>query len=427
MTSGTFHSISIDSIRINREERQRRELKKLPELAESISRIGLINPVTVTRDLVLIAGERRLEACRSLGWTDIPCHYVDEESTTVHRSIELEENIKRENITWDDQCKAVLEYHEIRKSEEPEWSQNDTGAALGMSAPMVSDYIRVARELVANNPRVVNAPRLSTAVGIVDRQIARRDDKAVAALHKVLGTPAKPTDEPVFPDSVLNADFNAWAPGYSGPKFNFLHCDFPYGINADKFVQGAATLHGGYDDSPDAYWSLLRTLADNLDRLLTESCHIMFWFSMHYYADTLQFFARNTDFVIDPFPLIWHKSDNIGIIPDPQRGPRRVYETCLFGSRGDRKIVSSVSNTFSGPSVRDQHMSIKPQAMLQHFFRMFVDTHSIVLDPTCGSGSSLRAAELAGASYVLGLEANPEFAEGAATALNKARAARKPQ
>jgi DNA modification methylase len=137
----------------------------------------------------------------------------------------------------------------------------------------------------------------------------------------------------------------------------------------------------------------------------------MFWFSMKFYTPTVEFLRDNTDFTIDDFPLIWSKSDNVGILPDPSRGPRRIYETALFGYRGDRKIVQAVANSYAAPSDRSIHMSVKPVPMLRHFFRMFVDANSIVLDPTCGSGSALRAADAAGAAHVFGLEVNPEFAE----------------
>ena len=128
---------------------------------------------------------------------------------------------------------------------------------------------------------------------------------------------------------------------------------------------------------------------------------------------------------INPLPLIWMKSDGAGIIPDPERGPRQIYETCLFGSRGDRKIVRASANAFSAPSVRDKHMSEKPEAMLRYFFGMFIDENSIVLDPTCGSGAALRAAESMGAKFTLGLEINEECAERARDALRRARVLRK--
>ena len=46
-------------------------------------------------------------------------------------------------------------------------------------------------------------------------------------------------------------------------------------------------------------------------------------------------------------------------------------------------------------------------------------------DPTCGSGSAIRAAEALGAKHTLGLELNPEFAERAQLALERSRLERK--
>lgn len=420
MTSGSFHSIPLSSIITNREGRQRREINNIPELADSIQRLGLINPIVVTRDSVLVTGERRLEACRVLGWTNIPAQYTDELPDHTLRAIELEENIKREALNWQDECLAVLEYHKLRLSEDPSWSQERTAEAVGLHRTKISDRLRVAQEILGNNSRVTEAPRFSTALGIVTRKDAREDEKALASFRETAKAPVEER-----PDSILCADFNEWAKTYDGPRFNFIHCDFPYGIGADKFNQGAAPLHGGYDDGEQTYWDLLRTLCDNMGRLCTESCHYVFWFSLHHYASTRDFFLQHAGIDFDPFPLVWLKSDNIGILPDPSRGPRRIYETAFFGSRGDRKIVRAKSNAYAAPTVRDVHMSIKPEPMLRHFFEMFVDETTIFLDPTCGSGSSLRAAEGLGAAHVLGLERNPEFAEQANLALRRARAMRR--
>lgn len=420
MTSGNFISVAVGDIIVNRNERQRRELPNLDVLSDSIKRLGLIHPIVITREIGLVAGERRLEACKLLGWSHIACQYADELDTFALRAIELEENIKRETLPWQDECKAVAEYHSIRQQEEPTWSYEDTGKALGIGETYVKQKLAVAREVVANNRMVIEAPRFSTARGIVQRAESRKDDEALAALGVRKALPGE-----VASDSILNMDFNEWASTYDGPRFNFIHCDFPYGIEANKFNQGSAALHGDYSDTEDDYWRLLGTLAANLDRLCTESAHIMFWFSMDYYTETLAFFEKYTDFRMNTKPLIWTKSDNVGILPDPERGPRQIYEVCFFGSRGDRKIVRSTSNSISSPSQRDEHMSIKPQIMLENFFRMFIDSNTIMLDPTCGNGSSLRAAEALAASHVVGLERDPEFAKRANIALNKSRIARK--
>lgn len=423
MTSGIFHRLSVDQIIVNREGRQRRDLENIAELADSIRRLGLIQPIVVTRSYDLVAGERRLEAIRSLGHTHISVQYTDELEPSVLRAIELEENVKRAALPWQDECKAIYEYFSLRKDADPEFSQADLGEALGMSQPTVSEKMAVAKQLYSGNVRVSEAPRFSTALGITERAAARQDAEALAQLRHVSRIAVPATE----PESILNHDFNEWIETYEGPKFNFIHCDFPYGIGADSFNQGSASTHGGYSDSADTYWTLCRTLCNNLDRISTESCHIMFWFSMHYYQHTLDYFSANSDLVLDPFPLLWLKSDNVGILPDPQRGPRRIYETALFGSRGDRKIVGSVSNAYSAPTDRTFHMSVKPEPVLRNFFRMFVDETTLMLDPTCGSGTSLRAAESLGARHVLGLEINNDFCDQANRALKNARILRRPK
>lgn len=51
--------------------RHRRDLGDLDELAHSINEIGMLQPITVTPDGVLVCGHRRLEAVRRLGWRTV--------------------------------------------------------------------------------------------------------------------------------------------------------------------------------------------------------------------------------------------------------------------------------------------------------------------------------------------------------------------
>lgn len=67
--------MNIDQIQIG--FRYRKDLGDLRSLADSIGEVGLLHPVVVTLEGRLIAGQRRLEACRSLGWTEIPVTVVD--------------------------------------------------------------------------------------------------------------------------------------------------------------------------------------------------------------------------------------------------------------------------------------------------------------------------------------------------------------
>jgi len=412
MTSGTFTSYPLGAIIVG-SDRQRKTLQKIEELAESIQRLGLINPITIQRDGTLIAGERRYTACRSLGWTDIPAQFIDDLSSYDIKSIELEENIKREDLTWQEQAQALADLHQHKLEADPTWTQSQTADSVGLSRAWVSSVLAVSKEL--DNEKVASAPKLSAAVNLVTRSTERRKASGLAMAAAVVeDAMAEEGAEPPAVKEVplLNTSFHLWQEQYTGPKFNLIHCDFPYGINVANSPRQNAALSDHYEDGPDVYWSLLHRLALAMDNVVAESAHLIFWFSMDFYAETKEALER-MGWTVNPFPLIWHKSDNAGIAPDPQRWPRRTYETALVCSRGDRKLTAAGprSNSFGFPGSRTFaiHISEKPKPVLQHFLSMFCDEYSIALDPTCGSGNAIAVAEDLGAMSALGLELSPEF------------------
>lgn len=416
MTSGNFRTYTVADIHVDRADRQRRELKNIDELAESIQRIGLINPPVINQDGVLVAGERRLTAIRQLGWTHVAVQFVEDLSDYELQTIELEENIKRENLPWQDEVAALAKFHALKASHEPGWSQEDTAAAVGLSQPEVSKKLLVAGQMT--NEVVSGADRFSAALNIVQRNAERKKasvlDSISVAVDSTVLTPEEqaegPAPEPTIP--LLNVSFHDWQPTYDGPKFNLIHCDFPYGINVADSPRMDATIKDHYEDSPDIYWALLDRLGAAMDNVVAESAHLIFWHSMKFHRETV---AQLTEmgWKCNPFPLIWHKSDGSGIAPDPQRGPRQTYEAAIFAIRGDRKITQEgcVANSFAYPGRRDGaiHASEKPYMMLRHFMRMVCDEYSFALDPTCGSGNALKVAEDLGAPRVLGLEQLPDF------------------
>lgn len=62
---------------IKRGVRHRRDLGDVDALAASIGDVGLLHPIVIRADHTLIAGERRLAACKILGWTEVPATIID--------------------------------------------------------------------------------------------------------------------------------------------------------------------------------------------------------------------------------------------------------------------------------------------------------------------------------------------------------------
>ena len=86
--------LKISEIKIG--ERFRKSSGSLSSLVASIREVGLLHPVVVSEKNELIAGVRRLEAARLLGWTEIPATIVN---IADLRKGEVQENLVRKDFT----------------------------------------------------------------------------------------------------------------------------------------------------------------------------------------------------------------------------------------------------------------------------------------------------------------------------------------
>jgi ParB family chromosome partitioning protein len=98
-------------------KRIRKDYGDTHALAESMKRFGQISPITVTRGNVLVAGGRRLEAAKFLGWKTIDAVVIDTTDTDeklIRLEIEVEENIERMNFTGEEFARATKELYRLR-------------------------------------------------------------------------------------------------------------------------------------------------------------------------------------------------------------------------------------------------------------------------------------------------------------------------
>lgn len=482
--SDKFIRIPLDQIVVDRDARQRRQLFDADGnfidkdgLLSSITQHGVISPILIDKDFKLIFGERRYTASTLVGHPDIPARFAEDLSPSEYEQLELIENLCRSELEWRDEVRAIAKLHSINVADAAAqgttWSIDATAQQVGRSFSIVSRMLRVWRDF--ESPKIAMATSMQQAFNTLARFDERADADVLSTLvdatselfdapapggtpmASVAGAENSPgnsgggsgngvgmggsipgaeghsppavTSPPIpLPPPILHTSFLQWLEEYSGPTFNFLHCDFPYGVNLFGGAWSGRNTWTEYADKPDDYLTLIRALCTNLDRILSPSCHVMFWCSanIRIQAATIEMFRELApSLIFNEFPLIWHKTDNVGIVPDPAREARRVVETCLYAARDDRKIVRTISGAYGSPTNKDLHPSTKPEPMLRHFMQMFVDENTTMLDPTCGSGSALRAAESLGAKHVLGLEKDEEYAKNALVAMKNFRNLRK--
>ncbi len=95
-------------------ERIRKDVGSIEPLMESLNRCGQLNPITVSRELELIAGYRRLTAAQRLGWKLIDATIVDGLSDEHRLEMELEENIYRKDFTPEELLEGVKRLDALR-------------------------------------------------------------------------------------------------------------------------------------------------------------------------------------------------------------------------------------------------------------------------------------------------------------------------
>ena len=88
---------------------------KVRELAQSMSEVGLINPITVTQDKTLITGAHRLAAAKLLGWTEIEATVSELEGLRAELA-EIDENLMRNELHYIDRGQAFKRRDEILKA-----------------------------------------------------------------------------------------------------------------------------------------------------------------------------------------------------------------------------------------------------------------------------------------------------------------------
>lgn len=142
VNDGNVKEIIIENIKPNRNQPRRDfDQNSIDELAQSIKEYGILQPVIVRKiddaNFELIAGERRLKACKKLNMRTIPAiiKNFDEEKSFI---LSVIENIQRENLNIVDEAFA---YKNL--IEECKLTQNDLSDKIGKSRSHIANILRL--------------------------------------------------------------------------------------------------------------------------------------------------------------------------------------------------------------------------------------------------------------------------------------------
>ena len=398
-----MRTANLDDITTGSRQRKLFESGAIDDLAESIATSSLLHPIVCSKDdqggLHLVAGERRVRAVRELAQAgrtfdcdgmaiapgEIPYILITDRTDLELREAELQENIIREALTWQERVIALDELHRLRQEQNPK--QNVSATAREIQSPMLA--FSTARRDITNaliiaphldDPEVARARNAKEAFNIVTRKM---EAEMVAELNR-RGSSRKSQH------TLIQGDMTNILPTLDEGQFDCIIADPPYGMGAQSFG-GAAKLAHTYADTPEIACRVAECIATEGFRLCKSEAHLYLFCDIEHFTALRDMFAA-AGWVSWRTPLIWCKG-TMGHAPKSVLGWRRSYELLLFASKGNKPFVTLYSDTIQMPNLRDRvHAAQKPIELYKILMKRSCLPGDAVLDPCCGSGTVFRAA-----------------------------------
>ena len=400
------HKVPINDIKVL--DRSRIDLGDIDQLKGSIERKGLINPICVRReDLRLIAGERRLIACKSLAWTEIDVKFYDELSDLELTELELEENVHKE-MGWYEKSYLRAKIHNLKQElygkatkghASNSWSLDDTAKSLGVTSGTISQDFQIVK-FAKINPAIKNITAKRQAIKLISRfreqailtEISSRQLKVDSRMPYILIN--RLAEEALFDldDEIVD----------------LIITDPPYAIDIHKIAdsRGFGGAKASYKD-PTAFEfeKLMSIVVEQCYRILKPDSHMYMFFGIQWYQWMLELLGKYFD--VREVPLIWIKEG--GGYTDFEFKFMPQHEYIFFCTKGVRRLNFECSDVFiynRPPSTERTHTQQKPIELLTQFIKISSAPNDMILDPFAGSGSTIEAATL-NKRRSIGIESDP--------------------
>lgn len=404
--------------------RQRKEFdpEALIDLANSITALGLLHPIVVRETplgSVLVAGERRLRALETLwamgdgcrcnglyfGPETVPTVTLGELSPLEAEEAELDENLKRRDLTWQERSEALARLHKLRNAQAESIGQTHSIADT-LREIETTDYSKDRQAILIadhlSNPLVAGAKSEKEAFKALKKVENRQKHEALAATVGVQYTSAV--------HQLHHTDCLAWLASCPDNSFDVILTDPPYGMNAQAFGNGAGLLTNSehaYDDSPEAWRELLTAFCPEAFRVAKPQAHAYIFCDFDKFHE-LKSIMQEAGWYVFRTPLIVYKLGS-GRVPLPEHGPRRQYEIILYAIKGNRPVNGIYSDVI--PCKLEEnltHGANKPIELYVDLLKRSTRPGDTVLDAFAGSGTIFPAAHQC-KLYATGLELNAEY------------------
>ena len=362
--------------------------KQVRQIANSIARFGFCNPVLIDDAKQIVAGHGRVEAAKLLGIDAVPTCRLSHLSEADKRAYILADNKLAEKAGWDKQLLAIELQCLIDLDVEIELT--------GFEMPEIDIILEDAREADGAS----SGPEDSVPQHSSGPAVTRTGDLWLLGNHRLLCSDAR--DEAAY-DRLLE-----------GAKAEFVFTDPPYNVAIDGNVCGLGRIRhrefamGCGEMSEPEFTTFLQTIFDRLtEHTIDGSIHqiCMDWRHMwEMLAAGRQVYSELKNLCIwnktnagmgsfyrskHELVFVW-KSGSAGHVNNFELGQHGRNRTNVWDYAG--------VNTMRAGRLEElaMHPTVKPIALVADAIKDCSRRGGLVLDPFCGSGTILIAAERTG-------------------------------
>lgn len=437
------------------EDRYRKDYGDVKDLALSIASNGLLHPVVVDSDNRLVAGGRRFAAFTllasgqvtgvdGLAFGEVPVTRFGALDEGQRKLLELEENIRRKDTTWQEQVLGLYDYHKIcyRKAlkRNDKWTQEMTGHLLNMDQGPVSTMLTVAAALLKDKEdpikdcanlsdavrtlmqrkqdeaaqeqlkrinarrerelkdRELNAARVSIPEGLesTTTQQTGTAEQTTPSVKVGTGVQGVLNKKLVTKEQIASFYYHGSALDLlpriaSQTTINHIICDPPYGIDMSN-LSGAniARVEETHEVEPNK--QLLKAFLDVAYSSLAADGFLCMWYDLDHH-EKLQEWAKQIGFKVCRWPFTWCKSSPCSNQAS-QYNITKSTEVCMLLRKSEQSVIKTkqsrnwlVSASASTPT----HPFVKPFDVWKYLIETVSVEGQTIVDPFAGEGSSLAA------------------------------------
>lgn len=439
--------------------RFRTSLGDLAPLAESIRAVGLIHPPVVNSRLELVAGQRRLEAVKSLGWAEVPVVVTGSlDEALVSLRAEMDENTCRLDMRPTELVELGRRLEELerpaakdrrdgglKQNTDDDRSGNFPERSEGRVRDKVGEAVGVSGKTYEKARAVVEAAEADPeAFEEVVREMDRTG-KIDPAYRRVKRTLERLADlqslaEQVTPEFAAAPDVPEWQVANGDSLAELRRITTPARlVFADPPYNEAIDYGSGFDDDrdPAEYVAWTRDWVESAARVLTPDGSLWVLISDPYAAEHA-LAVKDAGLTIRNW-VIWYETFGVNAptkfnrtkrhllyaVKDPSRycfHPEAVSRPSDRQAKYDDPRANPAGKTLDDvwtdiPRLAGTHAERIPSfptqlpvALLRRVVSCCTDPGDLVIDPFCGSGTTGAAAVGLGRRF-LGVERSAEFAD----------------